>query len=106
MQSRLPTIWPIILLAVLAALFFLGSIYLELEAADLGANALLRHRDGLTQPEILEAVKFQVDRVKGMERAASAAIDISKIALGALIATITHYMAGVFRESAANKSES
>lgn len=97
MTTRSDVLWPMLLLAIVTVFFFAGGIHLDLEAAEHGAKGILKMREGLSPEQLKDAMAFQADRVKGIQQAATAAYDISKISLGALVASITQYMSHVTR---------
>jgi hypothetical protein len=104
MQKILLPAWPITLLAALAAIFFAGGVYLEIEAADHGIKAILEA--DLDERQLKDALSFQGERVKGIQQAATTALDISKICLGALVATISQYLGGRRQNSSSQANES
>ena len=96
--------WPIVVLAALAAIFFVGGVYLEIEAADHGIKAILKA--GLDEGQMKNALSFQGERVKGIQQAAATALDISKICLGALVAAVSQDVSGRRQSASSQTNES
>jgi hypothetical protein len=93
MKARL-VFWPIVLLAVVTVIFFLGGVYLDWNAAEHGLKGLLRtlKAENLSPDKITEVIAFQNDRVKSIHSAAAAAYDIAKVSLGALVSSVAQLL--------------
>lgn len=90
-EISLTNAWPMLLIAFLTVAFFVGGVYLELEAADHGLRKIAE-RFGSNPQALSEALAFQKARVDRVHEAAQAAIDISKIGLGAVVALATQHL--------------
>lgn len=104
MRKRLMPAWPIILLAALAVIFFVGGVALEIKAGDHGAKAIVN--SDLSEAQMKDALSFQGERIKGIHQAAAAALDIAKICLGALVAAIAQSVGGRAQSSSLLADES
>ncbi|MES2951348.1 MAG: hypothetical protein V4858_22685 [Pseudomonadota bacterium] len=84
--------WPIILVSGLSVAFFVGGVLLEIEAAERGLKPILKNKPELLPELLKEALSFQNDRIQRIHAVATAAIDLAKIGLGAVVALATQYV--------------
>lgn len=85
------SVWPMILLALLVCIFFSGGTWLEFEAADHGFRKILENQS-LPKDQLEKALALQTERISRIHQAAIAALDLSKIGLGAVVALATQHI--------------
>ena len=93
MRARV-VFWPVVLLAVVTVIFFLGGVYLDSNAGEHGLKGLLKalKEANLSPDKLPDLIAFQNDRVKSIHSAAAAAYDIAKVSLGALVSSVAQLL--------------
>jgi hypothetical protein len=94
--------WPMLLVAALSIIFFVGGAVLEYESAQHGLKGLLQsmkeHGD-LTLEMKKSAMDFQNERISRVHGMAAAAFDLAKIGLGAVVALATQHVTNAQRNA-------